>query len=657
MKKLMKGNEAIAEAAVQAGCRFFFGYPITPQNEIPEYMSRRLPEAGGCFLQAESEISAINMVYGAGGAGARVMTSSSSPGISLKQEGISYLVGAEVPCVIVNIMRCGPGLGGIQPAQSDYYQATRGGGHGDYRTCVLAPASVQEAVDLTQSAFDIADRYRNPVMVLGDGMIGQMMEPVEMNSDYRPAADLAEKTWAADGHKQTPGRPHSLINSLQIDPKVLERHCERLESKYRKISESECRWQEEMLGDAEIVIVAYGTTSRIARSAMRKCREQGYKVGLLRPITLWPFPAEAIRKTIPQAKHYLTVEMSAGQMVDDVRLAVNGERPVHFYGRMGGMVPTVSEIVDEIHRYGEPHLKPPLQTELDHVIDAKLRSITDAVKQILVKAGKRIDDAQGTGAKNKQQPTTAPKTKEGNGMFDEKSFDEIEEKFNSALNKMKQKLKEASGKIDETSAGDMKQKVKDAAETMAQRIRDAALKMEQKLDDSGVKHSNPSLDEIEEDLNLAAEEMDHAFESAADAIDEQAEKAAETLDDKLEAMGKKLEDAGRKLDEKLEAAGKKLDEITMDDVQEKLNSAAKAVEEKLNEAGKKIDEFLNDPDVQQKAEEAGQKVNDFFDRSGRSIATGIDSFIKIITRAAETVKKDLGGDQPRDDDAHDKGDE
>ena len=225
MKKLMKGNEAIAEAAIQAGCKFFFGYPITPQNEIPEYMSRRMPEVGGCFLQAESEVAAINMVYGAGGAGARVLTSSSSPGISLKQEGISYLAGAEVPCVIVNIMRGGPGLGGIQPAQSDYYQATRGGGHGDYRTCVLAPSSVQEAVDLTQTAFDIADRYRNPVMVLGDGMIGQMMEPVDMDKPYQPAVDLSEKTWAADGHVPTADRPRSIINSLFIDPKVLERHC------------------------------------------------------------------------------------------------------------------------------------------------------------------------------------------------------------------------------------------------------------------------------------------------------------------------------------------------------------------------------------------------------------------------------------------------
>ncbi|MBE0600632.1 MAG: 3-methyl-2-oxobutanoate dehydrogenase subunit VorB, partial [Firmicutes bacterium] len=334
-----------------------------------------------------------NMVYGAGGAGARVMTSSSSPGISLKQEGISYLTGAEVPCVIVNIMRGGPGLGGIQPAQSDYYQATRGGGHGDYRTCVLAPASVQEAVDLTQAAFDIADRYRNPVMILGDGMIGQMMEPVVMDKPYHPAVDLADKTWAADGHVPTPGRPRSLINSLYIDPKVLERHCERLESKYRKIAESECRWQEEMLANAEVVVVAYGTTSRVVRSAIRQCREEGYRVGMLRPITLWPFPTEAIRKTLRTAQHYLAVEMSAGQMVDDVRLAVNGERPVHFYGRMGGMVPSVNEVVEEIKKYATPHQKTLAELALENAIDEKLQSATDAVEHILQRTKQRLQSA------------------------------------------------------------------------------------------------------------------------------------------------------------------------------------------------------------------------------------------------------------------------
>ena len=343
MKKLLKGNEAIAEAAIQAGCRFFFGYPITPQNQIPEYMSKRMPQVGGCFLQAESEVAAINMVYGAAGAGARVMTSSSSPGISLKQEGISYIVGAELPCVIVNMVRGGPGLGSIQPAQSDYYQATRGGGHGDYRMCVLAPSSVQEAVTLTQEAFDIADRYRNPVMVLGDGLIGQMMEPVDMDeaSNRKPAADLKPKTWAATGHVPTADSPRAVINSLYIDPQAMETHCQHLQAKYDAIEAAECRWQEEMVEDAEIVLVAYGTTSRIARSAMRKCR-------------LWPFPEAAIRATLPTAKKYLCVEMSMGQMIDDVRLAVNGERPVEFYGRTGGMVPTVKEIVDHIMGMAQP---------------------------------------------------------------------------------------------------------------------------------------------------------------------------------------------------------------------------------------------------------------------------------------------------------------
>lgn len=350
MKKLMKGNEAIAEAAIQAGCRYFFGYPITPQNQIPEYMSKRMPQVGGCFLQSESEVAAINMVYGAGGAGARVMTSSSSPGISLKQEGISYIVGAEIPCVIVNMVRGGPGLGGIQPAQSDYYQATRGGGHGDYRMCVLAPSSVQEAVTLTQDAFDIADRYRNPVMVMGDGLIGQMMEPVDLDeaANRQPAPDLQPKTWAATGHVPTEDAPRAIINSLYIDPQVLENHCHKLQAKYDAMEAAECRWQEEMVEDAELVIVAYGTTSRIARSAMRKCRQMGMKVGMIRPITLWPFPEAAIRATIPTAEKYLCIEMSMGQMVDDVRLAVNGERPVEFYGRTGGMVPTVNDIVAKI---------------------------------------------------------------------------------------------------------------------------------------------------------------------------------------------------------------------------------------------------------------------------------------------------------------------
>ncbi len=386
MKKLMKGNEAIAEAAILAGCRYFFGYPITPQNQIPEYMSKRMPQVGGCFLQAESEVAAINMVYGAAGAGARVMTSSSSPGVSLKQEGISYMVGAELPCVIVNIVRGGPGLGGIQPAQSDYYQATRGGGHGDYRLCVLAPSSVQEAVTLTQEAFDIADRHRNPVMVLGDGLIGQMMEPVDMDAAmaYQPARDLPPKTWAATGHVPTDEAPRAVINSLYIDPKVLEQHNLKLQAKYDALSARECRWQEENLQDAEIVLVAYGTTSRIARSAMRRCREKGVKVGLLRPVTLWPFPAAAIQQTLPTARHYLCVEMSLGQMVDDVRLAVEGARPVHFYGRTGGMVPTVGELVEQIEALaGRSH---PMSD-----FEKKLEDLADQVGQTMGQLGDKLN--------------------------------------------------------------------------------------------------------------------------------------------------------------------------------------------------------------------------------------------------------------------------
>ena len=349
-KMLMKGNEAIAEAAIQAGCRFFFGYPITPQNQIPEYMSKRLPKIeGGCFLQAESEVAAINMVYGAAGAGARVMTSSSSPGISLKQEGISYIVGAELPCVIVNMVRGGPGLGSIQPAQSDYYQATRGGGHGDYRMIVLAPSSIQEAVELTQKAFDLADKYRNPVLVLGDGLIGQMMEPVEM-PDYQKPADLPPKTWAATGWTPQSDRERAIINSLYIDPAVLEKHVNHLYEKYAVMEQTECRWQEELTEDADYVICAYGTTARIARSAMRKLRAEGIRAGLIRPITMWPFPNAPIAKAAEHAKAFLTVEMSMGQMVDDVRLAAEGKVPVHFFGRTGGIVPTVREIITEVEK-------------------------------------------------------------------------------------------------------------------------------------------------------------------------------------------------------------------------------------------------------------------------------------------------------------------
>lgn len=343
-KKLMKGNEAIGEAAIKAGCRFFFGYPITPQNELPAYMARRLPMEEGVFLQAESEVSAINMVYGASGAGVRVMTSSSSPGISLKQEGISYMAGSELPGVIVNIIRGGPGLGGIQPAQSDYFQATRGGGHGDYRTLVLAPKSVQEAVDLTQEAFELADKYRNPVLILGDGMIGQMMEPVEFKKSVDPT-DLPQKEWATDGAKD---RDPNIINSLGLQPEGLEDHNLKLKKKYEEMEKNEVRVETDGVEDADYVIVAYGTTSRIVMSAINMAREQGLKVGLIRPISLYPFPMDVIGAASEKAKFMLTVEMSTGQMVEDVRLAANGRCPVYFFGRTGGMVPSTKEIYDKL---------------------------------------------------------------------------------------------------------------------------------------------------------------------------------------------------------------------------------------------------------------------------------------------------------------------
>ena len=324
MKKLMKGNEAIAEAAVRGGCRAFFGYPITPQNEIPEYLSKRLPEVGGCFIQAESEVAAINMVYGAAGSGARAMTSSSSPGISLKQEGISYICGAELPCVIVNMVRGGPGLGGIQPAQSDYFQAVKGGGHGDYHMLVYGPNTVQEAVDIMYDAFDKADKYRLPVMILGDGMIGQIMEAVSRR----------------------------IINSLYIEPDVLEKVNHRLFDRYKELEENELRYEEYLVEDAEVVIVAYGTVARISKSAVNALREKGVKAGLLRPITLYPFPAKAIAKVAAEdsVKKFVAVELSMGQMIEDVKLAVNGAKPVEFYGRTGGNVMTPEDIVEFVEK-------------------------------------------------------------------------------------------------------------------------------------------------------------------------------------------------------------------------------------------------------------------------------------------------------------------
>jgi 2-oxoglutarate/2-oxoacid ferredoxin oxidoreductase subunit alpha len=345
-RQLMKGNEAIAAAAINAGCRYFFGYPITPQNEIPEYMARELPKIGGVYVQAESEVAAINMVYGAAGAGARVLTSSSSPGISLMQEGISYLAGAELPCVIVNIMRAGPGLGGIQPAQADYFQATKGGGHGDYRLLVLAPSNLQEAAALTELAFELADKYRNPVMLLADGMIGQIMEPVEIVPSKRNEIPVT-KDWATTGTRNSAGR-RRVINSLYLRPDELERHVQALYRKYAEMELNEVRFEDYDCANAEIVLVAYGTTARIARSAIEKCRKLGLKVGLLRPITLYPFPLFALRAISTQTQGMLVVEMSMGQMLDDVRIAVNGNCPVAFYGRTGGVVPSPEEIVQRV---------------------------------------------------------------------------------------------------------------------------------------------------------------------------------------------------------------------------------------------------------------------------------------------------------------------
>ena len=341
-REIWKGSEAIAEAAIRAGCRGFFGYPITPQNEIPEYMSLRMPQVGGVFVQAESEVAAINMVYGAAGSGVRAMTSSSSPGVSLKQEGISYAAGAQLPAGIVNVMRGGPGLGSIQPSQADYFQATRGGGNGDYRTPVLAPANLQEAVDLVQEAFDIADQYRTPVVVLADGLIGQMMEPIVWKEHkQRP---LPPKDWASSGRGD---RDHNnFINSLLIDAPSCEKHNEELLKIYAEIEKNEVRWEEIMLEDAELVFTAYGTPARIAITVAENLRKKGIKAGVFRPITLWPFPYARLREIAEQAsvKVFLDVEMSAGQMVEDVKLAVGDRKPIDFYGRLGGMIPTVSEI-------------------------------------------------------------------------------------------------------------------------------------------------------------------------------------------------------------------------------------------------------------------------------------------------------------------------
>jgi 2-oxoglutarate ferredoxin oxidoreductase subunit alpha len=350
-KVLMKGNEAIAKAAMKAGLDCFFGYPITPQNEVPEYLSKLLPEAGKVFVQAESEVAAINMVYGAAGAGKRVMTSSSSVGIALKQEGISYIAGAELPCVIGSVMRGGPGLGTIQPSQGDYYQATRGGGNGDYHVIVLAPESVQEVVDLMKEAFDIADMYRNPVMVLADGLIGQMMETVDLDKPIKKR-ELPEKTWASIGTKHHEGRNN--INSLFLDPNELEQHNLKLQKKYKEIEKHETKYEMiNMDNDPEYVIVAYGTTARICRSAIEMLTENGVNVGMIRPISLWPYPKKAFNDIPKSVKGLMVVEMSLGQMLDDVLISDRGRHKVAFYGRPGGIVPEPEEIVEAIMTFDE----------------------------------------------------------------------------------------------------------------------------------------------------------------------------------------------------------------------------------------------------------------------------------------------------------------
>ncbi len=346
---LMKGSEAIAEAAIRAGARFFFGYPITPQTEIPEYMSARMPEVGGCFLQAESEVAAINMVYGAASTGERVITSSSSPGVSLKQEGISYCAGAQLPCVILNVMRGGPGLGSIQASQGDYNQATKGGGNGDYHLITYAPASIQEAINIFGFAFDKAEKYRVPVLILADGIMAQMMEPVEMPEMREFKVDPEKKPWAATGWK--PGddpAKRAVINSLYINTEELTVHNNELQAIYREIEKNEVMYETYMTEDADFVITAFGTVARIAKSAVNELREKGVKVGLFRPITVWPFPYKELKEASANAKALLDVEANEGQMLIDVKLAVGGAKPVEYFGHCGSLMPTTGEIVTKI---------------------------------------------------------------------------------------------------------------------------------------------------------------------------------------------------------------------------------------------------------------------------------------------------------------------
>ncbi|MBS1859825.1 MAG: 3-methyl-2-oxobutanoate dehydrogenase subunit VorB [Acidobacteria bacterium] len=343
-KELTKGNEAIVKAAVLAGCRAFYGYPITPASEIAEAAAKYLPAAGGTFVQAESEVAAINMLYGGAAAGVRAMTASSGPGISLMQEGISYIAGAELPCVIADIMRGGPGLGNIAPEQGDYNQVVKGGGHGNYRTLVVAPYSVQEMADLTTLAFDLADRYRNPVMVLADGFIGQMMEPVE----FAPRAVLPEAPgWSVRGTAETRA---NLVSSIHLEPDMLERHVRKLEAKYREAERNEVRWENWRTEDAEIVLVGYGIMGRVLKSVVEMARAAGIRAGLLRPITLYPFPAAQVRELARRARAFAVVELSTGQLVDDVRLALEGRAPVEFFSRVGGNVPSAEEVLEFLER-------------------------------------------------------------------------------------------------------------------------------------------------------------------------------------------------------------------------------------------------------------------------------------------------------------------
>ena len=340
---LMKGNEAIAEAAIRAGCRHYFGYPITPQTEIAAYMAKKMPKIGGVFLQAESEIASINMVYGAAAAGVRVMTSSSSPGISLKAEGLSYIAGSDVPALVVNVQRGGPGLGGIQPSQSDYFQATKGGGHGDYRMIVLAPDSVQEMASLTIKGFNLADKYLMTAMILADGTIGQMMEPISFED---AEIETYEKPWALTGTNCA--RPHNIVNSLYLKPEVLEqKNFERYE-RYKYIEENEPMWEEYMMEDAEICVVAFGIAARVSKNAVAAARAEGIKVGLIRPITLWPFPKKVLEKAADQVKGFISVELNMGQMIEDVRLATQCKRPVALCNRCGGMIPSPEQVLESI---------------------------------------------------------------------------------------------------------------------------------------------------------------------------------------------------------------------------------------------------------------------------------------------------------------------